>query len=263
MKQPDLFTGQSGRTDAPDVLAALDVDYTPMGLVVQGLLALQAEVWSSACVQANLTPRRVLDPSAGSGAWGRGVRAVFGDVRLDAVEVRESEAANLAGTHDRVVIGDARDFAALTHVRQRRISYDLVVTNPSFSTAFAASSFWPRMFMDAGVVCPGGHVALYGLSQWGQGEEVAPILRACPPVLQIRFGGRPAHRADGQTDAREYSLWVWRRRLDEPAASSRPSWRTVQLPVLPVALRRWSPSAIPGTYPIDQALVDEIRSRYL
>jgi hypothetical protein len=33
--------------------------------------------------------------------------------------------------------------------------------------------------------------------------------------------------------------------------------------MLPASVRRWSPAAVPGTYPIEPELVTEIRERYL
>lgn len=109
-----------------------------------------------------------------------------------------------------------------------------------------------------------GAVALLGLSQWGQSAEAQAHLARWSPALQLRLGGRPAFRQDGKTDSREYSLWVWLRQAPILLRTSRrrPSWLTLQLDPLPLELRRWSPSAVPGTYPLDAALVEEVR-RYV
>lgn len=247
--QAHLF-GAAGRTDAPEILVALEVDYTPPAVAVQLMLLLAQ--WVDVA-----SPLRILDPSAGSGCWGRAARAVFGDrAHLVGVEPRASEHASLAAVYDDVRGCDFATFAAGDDE-----AFDLVATNPPFS---AFSDFWPDLVIAHELLRPGGCLALYGRSQWGQSAEASAALRRWSPSFQWRLGGRPAHRADGKTDSCEYSLWGWDiEDLHLTAKQRRPSWRCSQLRELPVAMRRWSPTAVPGTYPIDQALVDEIRTRYL
>lgn len=246
----DLFGGANGRTDAPEVLAELEVDYTPEAVAVQLLLALQERGFSSG--------PKILDPSAGSGVFGRAARAVFGDCYHVGVELRASEEANLAAAYDAHVIG-----SALSAEVDRHGPFDLVISNPPFS---AFEGYWPTNFRDRGLLAQGAVVALYGLTQWGQSGEAAEHLRAWTPSVQLRLGGRVGHRGDGKADAREYSLWCWDTE-DGPQGGSyrkgRPGWHTEQLPILPTDFRRWRPEAVPGTRPIDHQLVEEIRRRYL
>ena len=269
----DMFTGQTGRTDDAETLAALEVDYTPPAVAVQMLLALRAELGSLVPGWAGIGSRRwpahALDPSAGSGCWGRALAAVFSDKvpRLWGCEPRETERANVSAAYDEVYFSDLEDFVATLGARpyaDPRNGWpprvDLVATNPPFS-AFATG--WPVLLRDAGWLQDDAVVALYGLSQWGQSEDAIAGLRRWCPALQIRIGGRIAHRGDGKADAREYSLWVWAMHGGKAQPAGRMGWRTVQLPALPTALRRWSPSAVPGTYPIDATLVSEIAGRYL
>lgn len=270
----DLFGGPAGKSVSAtsrrmpracgaslcghDTLAALEVDYTPPAVAVQCLIALRTEIDAAGVVWS---PRRALDPAAGSGCWGRAMRAVLGpDVELVGVEPRTSEEANF-DTYDAAFALELARF--IECVRGRCKPFDFVATNPPFS-GFAPEGFWPLALLEAGLLHAGSIVALLGLSQWGQSAEAVPMLRCWSPVLQLRLGGRPAFRPDGQTDAREYSLWVWSCAdgWSRPMGA-RPSWRTVQLPTLPTGLRRWSPSAVPGTYPIAPALVAEIQERYL
>lgn len=252
--QANIF-GNTGRTDDAETLAALEVDYTPPAVAVQLLLALRREL---ADLGLSAGTGHALDPSAGSGCWGRAMRAVLGpDVLLVGVEPRESEALNVRRTYDE---GHCYDFRSI--LRLHRWSYDLVATNPPFS-AFEPGEFWPMALHEAGLLHPCSIVALLGLSSWGQSEGAAGSLRAWSPALQLRLGGRAAFRGGGQTDAREYSLWVWSCADRSRCIGRRPSWRTVQLPALPTALRRWSPAAVPGTYAIDPALVAEIGAKYL
>ena len=248
--QAHLF-GAAGRTDDAAVIADLEVDYTPPAVAVQALLVLLARGLLGADITA-----RVLDPAAGSGCWGRATRAVLGPTpHLVGVEPRTSEDANLAAYDAGFTLTLERFIEC---VRGPVKPFDLIATNPPFS---AFESFWPAMLRDAGLVAPGGLVVLYGLTQWGQSAQAIAHLHRWSPSLQLRCGGRIAHRESGKADARECSVWVW----DEADAArqSRPRWSTEQLPELPLEMRRWSPAAVPGTYPIEPALVDEIRRRYL
>ena len=164
--------------------------------------------------------------------------------------------------------------------------FDLVIGNPPFS-AFS-KHFWPDLLLRAGALRPAGGICFYGLSQWGQSKNCSARMRRWSPSRQLRLGGRPEHRdSDGQTEAkipkklqkpggpttemrdnggdqREYSGWVWL--LDDIAEKLEtltPEWTCRQLLELPRGLLRWSAKAIPGTYPIEPALVDLIRERYL
>lgn len=250
--------GMEGRTDAREGLAAYAVDYTPSAVAVQLVLALDE--------LTDLDTSRCLCPAAGSGVWARALRAVFAPWRghpkpvIVGVDIRERERANLARACDHVAIGD------MTKPFYGTVLDDgvgLVIDKPPF-TAFA--SYWPTMILDYGWLAPDAVVALYGLSSWGQSAEAAPHLARWCPDLQIRVGGRIAHRGTSAADAREYSLWVWSVagfREFKRSGLRRPEWRTHQLPALPAPMRRWLPAAVPGTFPIEPELVTEIRTKYL
>lgn len=258
----DLFGGLAGRTDEPEVLAELEVDYTPVGVAL-------------ALVQSlGLTPGcRVLCPAAGSGAFPRAVRAVTASMSagaIDAHERRASEAENLSRCCDRVVIGDFVE--SLARGDYDGAGYDLVVDNPPFS--WFELGLWLEMFR-RGVASD--TVALLGLSQWGQSEQAWRLLREHSPSLQVRVGGRvgfrpldektmrpvpksklkeggPTHEARrNATDSREYSLWVWL--AGDPGCHS---WSTLQLPPMPAELRTWRSTSVPGTYEIDQEQVRRV-----
>lgn len=251
--QAHLFD-PAGRIGSAEVLSELEVDYTAIPVAVQLLLAHRSYIQPGA---------RILDPAAGSGAWPRAARAALRDlkVHITGVEPRESERANLLAACDEVHSMPFADFLAHHERWGRRGAFDLIITNPPFS-AFA--EFWPGLILDAGLLAPGGTLALYGLSQWGQSAEAIESLRRWSPSWQLRLGGRPAHRPDGKTDSREYSLWGWDiEDLSLSCDQHRPSWRCEQLPELPLEMRRWSPASVPGTYAVDDALVDEICRRYL
>jgi len=251
---------RSGRTDAHEVLVELEVDYTPVPCAVQILVGLAAEV-------RLLTPRRILDPSAGSGCWPRAARAVFGAGEvlpfIVGVEPRASEAANIAAACDAAYTLDCAGYLeqvkAATLPARVSAPFDLIATNPPFS-AFEAGFFWPLEFLRAGIIHADSWVVLYGLTQWGQSDKATPAMRAWQPSLQLRLGGRPQHRGKGNgADSREYSAWCWSARDGRERRSRLPSWRTVQLPVLDAPLRQWLPDDVPGLRPIDQALVERLR----
>lgn len=246
----NLF-GEGGRTDDAKVLKAKQVDYTPIPVVLQLLLALFE-------LRA-LTVRRYLDKAAGSGAWGRAMRALCPTAHLIGIEDRASERKNVEAAYDTAIIGDTERLDSIG------APVDLDATNPPFR-AFGVRSkddeergpFWPEMARYRGWLAPAGMAAMYGLSQWGQAAEHQELHRVWCPSLQIRVGGRIAHRGTKAGDQREYSLFVWDM-ADRRRNLRRPTWEVVQLEALPDALRFWEPGSVPGTYPVSPELVEQVR----
>lgn len=259
--QAALF-GATGRTDSAEVLADLEVDYTPVGVAVQMVLALLGNFPRLSVANA------ILDPSAGSGVWGRAVRAAydyFGAAHPPMTfgsDTRASERANIRAAYDSA---HGLPFAELvdrdTHLSPCLLPrFDAVITNPPFS---AFESGWWLDLLRRGWLADRAVVAFLGLSQWGQSQAAEALLREWSPALQIRAGGRIAYRGDGKADAHEHSLWVWSTKHGRCVGPARPRWQVDQLPVLPTSLRRWSPEAVPGTYPIAPELVEQIAEGYL
>lgn len=271
MTQAQLF-GAPGRTDSPSELKEKEVDYTPIPVCLQVLLALLG------CVADR---PRILDPAAGSGAWCRAARAVFPGCWIIAVEPRESERANLEAAADEVFIGTFEEYLAT-----QPEPFDLIAGNPPFS-AFS-KHFWPGLILKHGLLKPSGSISFYNLSQWGQAADSSSHLRVWSPSFQYRVGGRVEHRGKGTKtwtkipkskrtpggpthewrenggDSREYCHWVWHSDLrPHSLGMRRPRWVAEQLPEMPIGYRQWLPASVPGTYPIDSSLVDEIRTRYL
>ena len=268
--QATIF-GASGRTDDDATLAELEVDYTPVGAALQLVMALRQSM------RPTTTIRRALCPAAGSGVFVRALRALDPGIVVDANDARQSEYDNIvsavSGTGGDASFGDFERW--ITYPPKGR-KYDLVIDNPPFK--WFKTGIWEAIF-GSGMVRKRGLVAFLGLSQWGQSEEAWPMMCRRSPILQIRLGGRLAFRPAGETsmrpipkdrrvqggpthepkkngtDQREYSLWVW-----SESDEGRIGWHTVQLPTLPAELRSWSSAAVPGTYPIDKALVERVRS---
>lgn len=289
--QADLFTS-AGRTDAPEVLAEHEVDYTPPPVAIHLLLGLELALRELGA--DDWTPHHAWSPSAGSGCWPRVMRVLWPHLHITGTDVRASELANLERACDVAGICDA--FADDGPTRGRL--FDFIADNIPFS-GFGAPDFekrcryWPAEIAARSMLAPSGLIMFYGLTQQFQTEDAAANLAIFPPFLCIRCGGRPQHRGVGTTrrieipeerrvvggpthetrknggDSREYCGWVWRASdYDADFAARGPrrrrlcSWTTVQLPVLPHELRVWHPNAVPGTYTIEPALVDEVR-KYL
>lgn len=290
MTQAHLF-GAPGRTDDAGTLREYEVDYTPTGValawglafadamslrtvldvepappVVDGdVLAVEAEVaiYESEVrrIASLRRPRRILDPSAGSGVFGRVARALWPDAYIVGVEPRESETQGLrAGPYNEVMPWALDDFMATLAMTDE---FDVVLTNPPFSgfgTKRHPTPWWVQLD-DAGLLSEDAALGFVGLTQWGQIERVAPFLEDWSPACQIRVGGRVGYRGDGEADLREYSLWCWgkRDRGFHRARGLGPRWHVRQLRYLPRALLHWSPEAVPGTYPVSPALLERVR----
>lgn len=271
--------GAEGRTDAPEVLAEAEVDCTPAGTAVQlGLIAAEE-------VPRIVAAKVIADVGAGSGIWGQVARLVAPEAQILGLEKRESEIAGLCqrGDYDRIV--HAGFSAEAIRALAGGLKIDVVLSNPPFSVAFNPKAPWWLALRDAGVLAEDAIVALFGLTQAMQGREAVDVLRRWSPALQIRCGGRPEFRPHGGRtwapipkrrrvpggpthewrenggDSREYCLWVWDMRYGHDLR--RPAWRTVQAPVLPAELRRWEEGSVPGTYPLDAAMVERVRAEYL
>jgi len=267
--QGDLF-GSSGRVESQEILEALEVDYTPVGVALQQCLTIvETYKWM---LRPHAGPTiRVLCPTAGSGAWVRCIRAALEDIgcraHITAMDARESERANLERAADRVVIGRFPEDAPAE-------LFDIVIDNIPFS-GFADR--WHVKCRDLGIVRTGGIVAFYGLTSWGQGEESVAALKEWTPETALRAGGRVAHRPIGEmrwskipkkrrvpggpthewrestSYMQDVSVWIWR----DPGTSL--VWTTHQLPVLPADLRRWEKGSEPGTYAIERPLIDRVK----
>ena len=143
----------------------------------------------------------------------------------------------------------------------RAFRFDAITTNPPFSRAFRRDidrktrAILRRAWIETchELLAPGGWLVFVGLTQWGQTLEASGLVKAYPPLLQYRFGGRLSFEEHGGTDTREYSGWIWQNSYDRPleariAADSEPEW--VVSNGKPLGVRKWQAGAIPGTYPL-------------
>lgn len=279
----------AGRTDPQAVLEDREADYTPVPVALQGLMFAMRKVPRLHMVGD------ALDPSAGSGAFGRALRALLDErARIYGIEPRESEIAGLraGGAYSNVCRAefDASEIRR-TLVDERGVKIELAASNPPFTAYEPATKAepdklpWWLDLRDRGCLHDRGVVLFLGLSQAMQGRDAYRMLQRWSPRWQLRCGGRPEFRVHGGYreveippkkrrpggpthkkvknggDAREYSFWLWD--MDYGHDMAEPAWTTVQMPVLPKAYRVWDEKAVPGTYPVESSLVAEIRERYL
>jgi 16S rRNA G527 N7-methylase RsmG len=225
--------------DVPDVRAewaAMEAHFLPLAVAQQGVEACRDNLFL-------VEPEWIIDVGAGSGSIGVGLRAVFPNAHIVAVEPREDEVPHLLRHYDEVFVGTIEDFAKL----QPRPRYDLAISNPRWS-------LWGDIFeATLPIVKHRGFVVMHGPSSWGHSDETSEHVRVFDehqPVEQWRVRGRVAYNGDCATDNRKVSWWAWRKRdpNDEDEArreKQRHGWRCITLPALDGELRRWR--VRPGT----------------
>lgn len=178
-----------------------------MELVVAHLLAMH-----------DAAPRRavhVLDVGAGAGVLGRELRAVLAEraphlkVKIEAIEIRESERENLARNgYDHVIIGDAIEL--LRGMTGEPPYYDAIIGNPPWSKYGAiVREAVPH-------VRKGGAIYMHGPSIWGHSDEPSedgPTFRAFPVNEQHRVSRRVNYTGAGGLNYK-VSWWKWVSRGD-------------------------------------------------
>jgi hypothetical protein len=225
--------------DVPDVRARWaehEAHFLPLAVAEQG-------AWACREFLTDERPgMRILDVGAGSGSIGIGLRKVFPNAMLVAVEPREEELPHLQRNYDEVFVGTIEDFAAL----QPRAQFDLIISNPRWS-------MWGDIFnASLPLATPAGFLVFHGPSTWGHSDESSEyvsVFDTLPPVEQWRVRGRVAYNGNSATDNRKVSWWAFRKPdLDSEtrrATRRAHGWRCLNLPVLDTDARRWR--VRPGT----------------
>ena len=202
-------------------------NYTPPGVVAQmaSFMRDDLQIW----------PNTVLDPSAGSGVFGRVTRHIWRPRRVVGVEVRDEEGAKLRGNYTEVHI------ASYEAELFEPASFDLIFTNPPFP-------LWREYVATAMLhLAPGGWLVMLGLRSWGsRSVEGYELFEEWRPTIEARIpatlGFRDRNDAKNTTDTRDYSWWCWKNvRQDKDG----PGWLSFNLPRLPPEMRSWR-GAEPG-----------------
>lgn len=222
-------------TGAPDYarLKKFHADFTPEPITQQAL------AWLRTSLRGEFAA--LLDPSAGSGVFGKVARNVWPGIRTFGVEPRAEEEEHLARNYDSFSIDTFE-----RHVETRQpTELDLVATNPPFFAFLEiVAAFAPRLRV-------GGALMLLGLSSVGQSAEGASVFDQFCPDYQLRVTGRINFRGPGinpetgrkwASDQRDYSWWIW---SGPHGRQKPPCWCTIQLPLLPTHEREWQTR--PGT----------------
>lgn len=209
-------------------------NYTPINVVRQGLMW-----WRDREPLLRHSVHNILDPSAGSGAFGVVFDELWPRANTFALEVRPEELDNL-----KEVYSEAHTCKFPDDVPDLPDYCELVATNPPFP-------LW-REFVEYSMdyLDDNGSVLLLGLDSWGSRSiDGHDFFEVCPPTAQARIAGTVSFRGPGEgADTRSYSWWLWdKARLgvvhrDEQGLVV---WPTVNLPRLPGEARRWSHP--PGT----------------
>ncbi len=144
---------------------------------------------------------RVLEPSAGDGAFVRGVRSVVPRAHITAVDIRVELPELTAAGADQLLLG--QDFLAF-----RGGPYDLVAGNPPFGRR--GEGLVERHVEHAlSLTAPSGHVAFLARLGLFESSSRAEFWQAHPAMLVDVLVPRPSFRADGRTDNAMYAVFVW------------------------------------------------------
>lgn len=194
--------------------------YTPQGLA----LAICGTLRDTLAID----PEAVFEPGCGGGAFLRAVAATWSlnggcggihgvDLLLpgspDAIE-----ASMGLGDRSTSVIIEQRDLFTCTNIG------DLAVGNPDFAIAERVVRHCLAQLQ------PGGYVAMLLLSAFEESNDRIAFWREHPLYARQAIAQRASFRADGQTDMRPYSLFVWRHGWRGPEYRGLPPlvWRAVR-----------------------------------
>lgn len=222
-------------TDGMSQRVEREVGLTPTPVVRQGLRWAQRMMW-----KIRGQSIRILDPSAGTGVFGKVWRELWPDAYIVGIEPR-NDAADVARRHyDKMIVADleAVDLQELGH-------FHLCSTNPPFSLAYG---WLANLLRHCDLV-----VYLHKSAWPTDSDKVDPWARRFPPVREARVSGRinffgpginPKNGKKWGTDSSVYSWWAMRQDCGE-FDRAEIEWPCTRLPLLPAADRRWT--VPPGT----------------
>ncbi len=148
-------------------------------------------------------PKRIVEPSAGVGAFVKAARIVWPDAHVTAVEVRpECETALKELGANQVVIDDLGWENTLGGFKD----YDLVLGNPPYSHA--------QQHAELGLtrLNPGGHLAFLLRMAFLNSQSRVETLWS-KPTDRLRYllplAQRPSFTGDGKTEHSEYAQYIW------------------------------------------------------
>jgi hypothetical protein len=246
--------GQKIASNGEQRLRDTHSDYTPYAVVEQFITECEHLVdWlDPGEPYSEEKPCRILDPSAGGGIIARTIGAVYPGHYIHSVEIRPEEEENLKDAPGTYSIESFEEYRHYWLCDDRiPDSYDLIITNPPFGMLAPkdkplGASWIPQLL---GMLNSTGILVLYALNDLGQRSEAGvELFKEYPPYEQYRICGPLAHRADGKTDARDYSWWLWWPAIQNIGGKEK-HWQCYNLPRLPAKQRKL------GNHPLDRIQV--------
>lgn len=143
------------------------------------------------------TSDRILEPSAGNGAIIQALRNHGYTNRIDAVEIRPEERAQLEALADNVTIGSFFDY-------DPGLGYDVIIGNPPYSMALEFIN------KSLELLHPGGLLIFLLRTNFLESEKRFRWWQEHPLSGLYTLHKRPSFTGHG-TDATSYSWFVWER----------------------------------------------------
>lgn len=187
----------------------LDVCPTPAALAAEICRRVESNVIGAhAHSDFEHAPFRVLEPSAGDGAFVRAARATWPQAHISAIEIRpEAEQALLDAGADDVSIGDMK---ALTMAGAR--GADLVIGNPPFGVAEE------HIRHLLGNMKTGSALAFILRLGFYESKERLPFWQTFPESYFMPIVPRPSYKLNKKgepgTDSQAYGVFIWQKRDD-------------------------------------------------
>lgn len=217
-----------------------EVGLTPTPVVRQGM------EWVARTLMA--IPKRILDPSAGTGVFGKVCRELWPDAYIVGFEPRGDAAAMSERHYDRMF---SREFDfRIARDAIRGEEYELAATNPPFSMAYE----WLGYLLAVSQLV----VFLHKSQLTTDSDKVDAMATRFLPCAEARIAGRLGMFGPGKnprtgqkwgTDSVTYSWWAFDfdALIDEHIEEGvdRTTWPCTRLPLLPPKDRRWV--VTPGT----------------
>lgn len=141
-------------------------------------------------------PQSILDPGAGTGAWGDVAKQRWPKACLTGVELRDVPAPH---SYDFWINGSFLDRALALSP-----PYDLILGNPPYSEAEAFVRQSLALLRDGGRL-----VFLLKLSFMAGQRRSTGLYAECPPRWYVPCSRRPSFSGDGNTAPEEYALYIW------------------------------------------------------
>ena len=187
-------------------------------------------------------PKRIIEPSAGSGAFLEQLRPAFPSVNIVANDLDPT-----VGPWDDATVSMREDF--LTWPRSS-LDFDLCIGNPPFTLAL---EFVEKSLLIANQV-------VYLLRQgFLASEERREILRKSPLSDVFALAHRPSFTADGKTDSENYLFCCWTNGWTGPARFHLlPTVSLEERKVLAKGLKGYEPRAVVPRLHHDKLFGDDI-----